>query len=82
MKKSIAKIKKNVGGVKGVDYIVYIFYQILVFLLLFGAKFYGKNGWNDEFMSLLQTKELQGFIAVCIVEICEFNSPLFTLIAL
>lgn len=67
MKKSIAKIKKNVGGVKGVDYIVYIFYPILVFLLLFGAKFYGKNGWNDEFMSLPQTKELQGFIAVCIV---------------
>jgi len=49
------------------DYIVYLFYPLLLVLLLFRAKLHGKTGWNDEFMSLSQTKELQGFIAVCIV---------------
>lgn len=49
------------------DYLVYIYYPILIFLLLYGARLYGKNSWNEEFMSLSQTKAIQGFFAVCIV---------------
>ena len=49
------------------NYIVYIYYPLLILLLFYGAKLYGKNTWNDDFMSLSQTKALQGFFAVCIV---------------
>lgn len=49
------------------DYIVYIFYPLLLLLLLYGSKLYGKNAWNDDFMSLTQTKAIQGFFAICIM---------------
>lgn len=49
------------------DYLVYLTYPLLLVLLLAGSKFFGKNKWNDEFLSLSQTKALQGFFAVCII---------------
>ncbi len=49
------------------DKIVYIYYLLLVVLLLWGAKFFGKKQWNGEFMSLRQTKAIQGFCAICIM---------------
>lgn len=49
------------------DKLVYIFYPILLIVLFWGAKFFGKNSWNDECFSLSQTKALQGFSALCIM---------------
>ncbi len=49
------------------DKIVYIYYPLLAVVLLWGAKFFKKGTWNDGFMSLSQTKALQGFFAICIM---------------
>lgn len=49
------------------DKIVYIYYLLLAVILFWGAKFYKKGIWNDGFMSLSQTKALQGFFAICIM---------------
>lgn len=49
------------------DKIVYVNYFILIGILFWKAKFYGRNTWNDECMSLSQTKALQGFFAICIM---------------
>lgn len=51
----------------GMDKIVYIYYLVLVIILFWGAKFYKHKTWNDGFMSLSQTKALQGFFAICIM---------------
>ena len=47
--------------------LVYVWYPIIALLLLWGAKFYGKGKWNEEFMTLSQTKMIQGFLAICIL---------------
>lgn len=47
--------------------LTYLYYFLLVGLLLWGAKLCKKGEWNDEFLSLSQTKALQGFCAVCIM---------------
>lgn len=47
--------------------LVYLWYPILAVFLLYGAKLYKKGEWNDGFLSLEQTKALQGFCAVCIM---------------
>lgn len=49
------------------DLLVYGYYFVLVAILLWGAKFYGPKTWNDGFMSLSQTKALQGFCAICVM---------------
>lgn len=49
------------------DKLVYLTYPALLILLAAGAKWYGKNQWNADFMSLKQTKYLQGFFAICIM---------------
>ena len=49
------------------NFIVYIYYPVLVFLLFFKSRFFTKNQWNEDFLSLNQTKALQGFSAICIV---------------
>jgi membrane-bound acyltransferase YfiQ involved in biofilm formation len=49
------------------DYLIYAVYVILPIVLLFGAKVYGKGEWNDQFLSLEQSKAIQGFLAVCIM---------------
>lgn len=49
------------------DKLVYGYYLVLVVILFWGAKIYGRKKWNDEFMSLKQTKVLQGFFALCIM---------------
>ncbi len=49
------------------DKLVYIYYVLLAVVLLWGVKFYQKGTWNDGFMSLSQTKALQGFFALCIM---------------
>ena len=46
---------------------VYLVYVILPVLLLWGAKLYGKGQWNEEALSLRQTKALQGFLAICVM---------------
>ncbi len=49
------------------DKLVYLYYPLLLIVLLWGAKFCGFKKWNDEFMSISQTKALQGFTALCIM---------------
>lgn len=49
------------------DKLVYLFYVLLFVILFWGAKFFGRKKWNDEFMSIPQTKALQGFAAICIL---------------
>lgn len=49
------------------DWIVYLNYFVLIGILFWEAKFYRRKTWNDEFMSLSQTKALQGFFAICIM---------------
>ncbi len=49
------------------DYLIYAIYPLLLIALLWGAKFSGRTNWNDGFLSLNQTKALQGFCAVCIM---------------
>lgn len=48
-------------------YLTYLVYPLLLVLLLFGAKFYGRGQWNEEWFSLGQTKMVQGFMAVLIM---------------
>lgn len=47
--------------------LVYVWYPIIAIALLWGSKFYGKKTWNEEFLSLKQTKQIQGFLALCIL---------------
>ncbi len=47
--------------------IVYAIYPLLAVALLWGCKIFGPKKWNEEFLSLKQTKALQGFCAVCIM---------------
>ena len=49
------------------DKLVYLYYIVLAVILLWGAKLYKRGTWNDGFMSLSQTKALQGFFAICIL---------------
>lgn len=48
-------------------YLVYLYYPILLIILLWGAKFCKRKTWNEDYMSLSQTKALQGFFAICIM---------------
>lgn len=47
--------------------LVYLVYPALVALLVVGMKISKKGEWNEEFMSLRQTKFLQGFTALLIM---------------
>ncbi len=49
------------------DKLVYVYYLVLIGILFWGAKFYSKGTWNDGFMSLSQSKAVQGFCAICIM---------------
>lgn len=49
------------------DKLVYLAYPVMLAVLLTGSKLYRKNQWNEEFMTLEQTKYLQGFFALCIM---------------
>lgn len=49
------------------DKLVYIIYGILPVMLFMGARVMKKREWNEEFLSLSQTKAIQGFSAVCIM---------------
>lgn len=49
------------------DKLVYLCYPALAVVLFWGAKVYGRKTWNDGFMSLKQTKALQGFFALLIM---------------
>ncbi len=42
-------------------------YLLLLALLLWGAKCFGRGKWNEEWLSLKQSKMLQGFLAVLIM---------------
>lgn len=46
---------------------VYAVYVVLPVILLWGARFTGPRKFNDEFLSLEQSKMLQGFLAICIM---------------
>lgn len=46
---------------------IYVFYPLLLILLLFGCKPFGKEKWNEGFLSREQTKNILGFFAVCII---------------
>lgn len=47
--------------------LIYSVYVILPIILLWGAKFSGVKNFNEEFLSLKQTKAVQGFLAICIM---------------
>jgi membrane-bound acyltransferase YfiQ involved in biofilm formation len=49
------------------DKLIYAVYFILPVLLLWGAKVSGFKKWNEEFLTLEQSKAIQGFLAVCIM---------------
>lgn len=49
------------------SYLSLIYYPLLAILLLWGFKHCIKGEWNDEFLSLSQSKAIQGFCAVCIM---------------
>ncbi|MBQ7926860.1 MAG: acyltransferase [Lachnospiraceae bacterium] len=49
------------------DKLVYLIYPLLALILLWGVRLYKSGCWNEEFMSLSQTKMLQGFCAICIM---------------
>ncbi len=46
---------------------IYLFYLLLLLLLFFGAKRCKKGEWNDEYLSLGQTKAFLGFCAIVIM---------------
>jgi len=48
---------------------IYLIYPALILILCFGAKFAGfkKEQWNDGFLSLKQTKIIQGYLAILIL---------------
>lgn len=48
-------------------YLVYLIYPAMLVLLFAGSKFSKKDEWNEGFLSLYQTKCIQGLIAVCIM---------------
>ena len=49
------------------DKVIYLIYPALFIYLLAGAKIYKKGSWNVGFLSLEQTKLLQGFAAVVVM---------------
>jgi len=49
------------------DDIIYLTYPLLLLALLAGAKFAGRGSYNPEFMSLKNTKYIQGFFAICVM---------------
>jgi len=49
------------------EYLVYLVYPIIIALFAVGCKVARKGEWNEEFMSLQQTKYLQGFTAILIM---------------
>jgi len=49
------------------NYVIYIYYPLLILLILWGCKWFNKGNWNEEALSLSQTKALQGFCSVCIM---------------
>jgi len=49
------------------NYLVYLVYPALIVLLAVGMKISKKGQWNETFMSLEQTKYLQGYVAILIM---------------
>jgi len=49
------------------DKLVYLYYIALIVILFWGATVCKKKTWNEEFMSLSQTKYIQGFLAICVM---------------
>ena len=49
------------------NYLVYIYYPLLILLILRGCKCFSKGSWNEDVFSLQQTKALQGFCALCVM---------------
>ena len=47
--------------------LIYLVYPLVLLLLIWGSKWYGRRQWNEDFFSLEQTKVWQGFFAVCIM---------------
>ncbi len=48
-------------------FLVYLYYPLLLFLLLKGAKVYKEGAWNEGFLNREQMKTIQGFCAIVIV---------------
>ncbi len=49
------------------QYLVYLVYPLLAVALFWKSKVFGIRKWNDEFLSLDQTKAIQGFCAIGIM---------------
>lgn len=44
------------------DKLVYLFYVLLFVILFWGAKFFGRKKWNDEFMSIPQLRHCRALL--------------------
>ncbi len=49
------------------EYLVYLYYPLLIFVLFQGVKVYKAGEWNEDFLGRDQMKALQGFCAIGIV---------------
>ncbi len=49
------------------DKLIYLIYPVMILVIAIGARCFGRGEWNDEFMSLRQTKYIQGYMAICIM---------------
>ncbi len=49
------------------NWLVFLTYPILLLLLFWGAKSSPKGTFHEEFLSLSQTKAMQGFAAICVM---------------
>lgn len=47
--------------------LVYLIYPIMATVIIWGAEISKKGEWNDEFLSLKQSKYFQGYITICIM---------------
>lgn len=49
------------------NYLILLVYPALLAVLFAGCRIYGPKKWNEEALSLGQTKMLLGFVALCIM---------------
>lgn len=46
---------------------LYVYYAVIAVILFAGVKFAGVKGWNDQFMSLQESKAIQAICAILII---------------
>ena len=49
------------------DYLIYLIYPMMLVLLFYKSSVAKRGEWNDEVLSLKQTKALQAYASICIM---------------